>query len=241
MHDPFHQFLIQHIVHINIAGVDISFTNSSLFMVIATLSIMAFQYFAFKDGGSVVPTRLQSILELAYDFVAGLIKDNAGREGLVYFPFVLSLFFFVLLGNVLGMLPYGFTYTSHIVVNFALALSVFILVTVIGLVKHKLKFFRLFFPEGTPIAIAPILIPIEIISYMIRPITLSVRLFANMLAGHVVLKIIAGFAVTLGIFGIGPIAVNIALTGFEFFVAAIQAYVFTVLTCLYLHDALHLH
>jgi F-type H+-transporting ATPase subunit a len=148
---------------------------------------------------------------------------------------------FILLGNLLGMLPYSFTFTSHIVVTFALAMLVFITVTVIGFLKHGLGFFRIFFPEGVPLAIAPILIPVELFTYLARPIIMSVRLFANMLAGHIILKILGAFTIGMGIFGVAPLALNLALTGFEFFVAFIQAYIFTVLTCLYVHDALHLH
>lgn len=240
MHDSLHQFLIQKLIPINVAGVDISFTNSSLFMVIAIVAIMAFQYFGTRQK-ALVPGRFQSMVESSYEFIAGMLKDTVGTEGIQYFPFVFSLFMFILVANLLGMIPYGFTVTSHIVVTFALAMVVFILITIVGFVRHGRHYFRLFFPEGAPLAVAPILIPIEIISYCMRPITLSVRLFANMLAGHVILKVFAGFTIALGLFGVAPLAVNIAVTGFEFFVACIQAYIFTILTCLYLHDAVHMH
>ena len=240
MQDPLHQFLIQKIIPIDILGIDISFTNSALFMLIATLLVMGFQYFGIRYK-LLVPSRLQSMVELSYEFIANMVKETAGRDGIQYFPFVFSIFMFVLLGNLLGLIPYGFTYTSHIVVTFALAMLVFITVTVIGFMKHGLGFFRLFCPEGTPLIIAPILVPIEIITYLIRPITLSVRLFANMLVGHILLKLFAGFTIALGLAGIVPLGFNVVFIGFEFFVAGIQAYIFTILTCLYLHDALHLH
>lgn len=240
MHDSLHQFLIKPIVPIQFMGIDISFTNSSLFMLIATASIMVFQFFG-THHKMLVPNRFQSMVELSYEFIAGMIKDTAGREGMQYFPLIFSLFMFVLTANLLGMVPYAFTVTSHIVVTFALAIMIFIMVTFIGFAKHGIKYFRMFLPEGTPLAVAPILIPIELISYCMRPITLSVRLFANMLAGHVILKVFAGFTISLGLFGVAPLAINIAVTGFEFFVACIQAYIFTILSCLYLHDALHLH
>jgi F-type H+-transporting ATPase subunit a len=240
MGNPLHQFLIVKLFHFEIAGLDISFTNSSLFMVLGTVLLILFQYFATREK-SVVPGRLQGALEVSYDFIASSLKENAGREGLVYFPFIFSLFMFVLFGNMLGMFPYAFTHTSHIIVTFALAMMVFVFVTILGLVKLRWRFFRLFFPEGTPLFIAPILVPIEIIAYFVRPISLSVRLFANMLAGHVILKLLGGFTVAMGVFGILPLALNVLMTGFEFFVAAIQAYIFTVLSCLYIHDALHSH
>ncbi len=240
MHDPLHQFLIQPLIPISVWGIDISLTNSSLFMVLATLLIMVFQYFGIRHK-ALVPSRWQSMLEMSYEFVSNMVQENAGREGLVYFPFVLSIFMFVLMGNLLGMIPYSFTITSHIIVTFALAMVVFVTVTIVGFVTHGWRYFRLFFPEGAPLAVAPILIPIEVIAYFTRPVTLAVRLFANMLAGHVILKVFGGFTIALGAWGIGPLALNIVFTGFEFFVAGIQAFIFTVLTCLYLHDALHLH
>ncbi len=240
MHDSLHQFLIKKLIPIQVAGIDISFTNSSLFMFIAIGLVMTFQVLGTRQK-ALVPGRFQSMVEMSYEFIAGMLKDTVGVEGLQYFPFIFSLFMFILVANLLGMIPYGFTVTSHIVVTFALAMLVFITVTIIGFARHGRKYFRLFFPEGAPLAVAPILIPIEIISYCMRPITLSVRLFANMLAGHVILKVFAGFTIALGIFGVAPIALNIAVTGFEFFVACIQAYIFTILSCLYLHDAVHMH
>ncbi|MEN8235942.1 MAG: F0F1 ATP synthase subunit A [Pseudomonadota bacterium] len=240
MHDPLHQFVIQPIVALSLAGIDISFTNSALFMVLGTALVIGMLHFGLAKK-TLVPSRRQSLVEVSYEFIAQMVQENAGREGLVYFPFVFSLFMFVLMGNLLGMVPYSFTFTSHIIVTFALALMVFILVTIIGFVKHGWRFLRLFCPEGIPLAVTPILVPIEILAYFTRPVTLAVRLFANMLAGHVILKIFGGFTFALGLWGIGPLALNVVFTGFEFFVAGIQAFIFTVLTCLYLHDALHLH
>ena len=238
--NPLEQFLVKPLIPLHIAGVDISFTNASLFMVIATALIIGLQVLSLK-GNTLVPSRLQALYEIAYEFTATLIKESAGKEGLAYFPFIFSLFLFVLFANLLGMLPYSFTITSHIVVTFALALMVFLTVTFIGLKKHGLKFFTLFYPEGVPLAVAPLVIPIEIIAYLIRPITLSIRLFANMMAGHIVLKLFAGFTIAMGAMGFAPFVFVIGLTAFEFLIASLQAYVFTVLTCIYLHDALHLH
>lgn len=240
MHESLHQFLVTPIVKLEFMGIDISFTNASLFMILVTIALMAFQYFG-TIKKSVIPSRFQSMVEMSYEFVTSMIKDTAGKEGLAYFPLIFSLFMFVLMANTIGMLPYTYTVTSQLVVTFALAMMIFILVTIIGFYKHGLKYLRMFLPEGTPIAVAPVLIPIELISYCVRPITLSVRLFANMLAGHIILKVIAGFTVVMGIWGFAPLSLNIAIIGFEFFVAAIQAYIFTILSCLYLHDALHLH
>lgn len=209
-------------------------------MVLTTALILLVQYLSVR-GNRIVPNRIQAALESMYEFVADILQEASGKEGFRYFPFVFSVFLFILFGNLLGMVPYSFTFTSHIIVTFALALFVFLGVTFIGLFRHGLKFFTLFFPSGVPLAVAPILIPIEIISYLARPITLSVRLFANMMAGHIFLKIFAGFTVSLGLWGLAPLAFNVVFTGFEFFVAMLQAYVFTVLTCIYLHDAIHLH
>ena len=179
--------------------------------------------------------------ELFYEFIANMIRDNVGSAGKKYFPFIFSLFIFTLFGNILGMIPYGFTFTSHIAVTFFMAAVVFLGVTMIGLFKHGLHFFSLFFPHGAPIFTAPILIPIELVSYLSRPISLSVRLFANMTVGHVLLKVLAGFVVALGVFGVVPLAVLVAITALELLVAVLQAYIFTILCCIYLNDALHLH
>ncbi|MGZ0186532.1 MAG: F0F1 ATP synthase subunit A [Alphaproteobacteria bacterium] len=239
--DPLHQFEIHSILSINIGGFDVSFTNSSLWMVIA--AVVAFSIVRYGMGaGGLVPTRMQLIAEMLYSTVADMVRDNVGSGGRKYFPFIFTLFMFLLFGNLLGLLPGSFTFTSHIAVTFALAATIFIVITMIGLCKHRLKFFSLFFPEGAPLATAPILIPIEVISYLSRPVSLSVRLFANMMVGHTLLKVIASFAIMLGVVGgIAPLALLVGITALEFLVAALQAYVFTILTCIYLHDALHLH
>jgi F-type H+-transporting ATPase subunit a len=170
-----------------------------------------------------------------------MIEENAGTEGMQYFPYIFTLFMFVLFGNLLGMVPYAFTYTSHIIVTFAMAAVIFVAVTVIGFKRHGLHFFTLFAPKGVPWVVLFLLVPIELISYFIRPFTLSIRLFANMLAGHAILAVFAGFVAALGIFGIGPLAMDVGLILLEFLVAVLQAYIFTILTCLYLNDAIHLH
>jgi F-type H+-transporting ATPase subunit a len=180
--------------------------------------------------------------ELSYEFVANLLRDTVGNEGRAYFPFVFTLFMFVLLGNLLGLVPYSFTFTSHIVVTFSLAIMIFIGVTILGFVKHGVRFFSFFVPPGVSVVLWPLMIPIELISYLSRPISLSVRLFANMTAGHTMLKVFAGFVVSLGVIGGWlPLAFVIALTGLELLIAFLQAYVFTILTCFYIKDALHLH
>lgn len=209
-------------------------------MAIAVAAITVFVVGGMR-GRALIPGRWQSMTELSYEFVAGMVRENVGSEGRQYFPFIFSLFMFILFGNLLGMVPYSFTFTSHIIVTFAMAIFVFLLVTLVGLARHGLHFFGYFFPQGAPVAMAPLIIPIEILSYLSRPVSLSIRLFANMMAGHTMMKVFALFTISLGFFGFAPIAVNVALTGFEILVAVLQAYVFTILTCLYLHDAIHLH
>ena len=190
---------------------------------------------------SLIPSRLQSISEIFYEFISNMVSDNIGDKGRKFFPLIFTLFTFLLFGNMLGMLPYSFTFTSHIIVTFVLAMFVFLLVTLLGIFIHGFKFFGLFVPKGVPMIMLPLMIPIEIISYLSRPISLSVRLFANMMAGHTMLKIFAGFIVPLGIFGIAPLMVDVALTALEVLIAFLQAYVFTILTCLYLNEAINLH
>jgi len=239
-HSPLEQFQIKTLIPIRVGDTDLSFTNSSLFMVIAIVCVTVF-VMAGTRKRELVPGRWQSMAELSYEFVVNLIRDTVGTEGRKYFPFVFALFMFVLFGNMLGMVPYSFTFTSHIIVTFAMALVVFIGVTILGFVKHGLHFFSFFVPPGVSIAMWPLLIPIEILSYFSRPISLSVRLFANMLAGHTLLKVFAGFVPMLGIAGILPLAFVTALSGLEIVIAFLQAYVFAILTCLYINDALHLH
>lgn len=238
---PLEQFVIKPIIPIKLGSLDLSFSNSAAFMAVAVLLSFGVMAWGVRRQ-AMVPGRLQSLAEILYEFISGMLKENVGPEGRKYLPFVFSLFLFVLLGNLLGMIPYGFTYTSHIVVTLGLAMLVFIAVTVIGLIRHGFHFFSLFVPHGAPWWLLPILIPIEVISYMTRPISLSVRLFANMLAGHTMMKVFAGFVIALGLFGGWlPLALIVALTGFELGVAILQAYVFSLLTCIYLKDAIHLH
>ncbi len=241
---PLHQFEIHSLIDISAGSTNLSFTNSSLWMVVVTLAIILLLAVGMRRG-SMVPGRLQSIAELSYEFVANMVRDNAGDGGKPYFPFIFTLFMFILFANMQGLIPKTFTFTSHIIVTFAMAAVVFIGVTVIGIVKHRLRFLTLFVPAGLPIFLVPLLVPIELISYIIRPITLSVRLFANMMAGHTLLVVLSGFAVSLSGFfvlpALAPLAVTAAMYGLETIVAFLQAYVFAVLTCLYLHDALHLH
>lgn len=239
-HSPLAQFEIKRWVPIEIGDLDLSFTNSSTFMVLTVIAISAFLVLGMRRN-ALIPGRWQSMVELLYIFIANLLKDTVGNEGRPYFPFIFTVFMFILVGNLFGMLPYSFTFTSHIIVTFAMAMFVFSGVTIIAIVKHRLRFFTFFMPPGVPMAMAPLLVPIEIISYLSRPISLSVRLFANMLAGHTLLKVFAGFVISLGMFGVFPLAFIVALTGLEIVIAILQAYVFTILTCLYLNDALHLH
>ncbi|HJP22507.1 MAG TPA: F0F1 ATP synthase subunit A [Alphaproteobacteria bacterium] len=239
-HSPLTQFEIKRLVDIDIGGLDVSFTNSSLMMVIVLVLVTALLTLSMR-GRAMVPGRWQSIAELSYEFIANMLRENVGSEGRQYFPFVFTLFMFIVTSNLLGLLPYSFTVTSHIVITFAMAIVVFLGVTVIGLIKHKLHFFSFFVPKGVPMALIPILVPIEVISYLARPVSLSLRLFANMMAGHTLLKVFGGFVVVLGIFGVAPLLFVVALYALELIVAVLQAYVFTILTCLYLNDALHLH
>ncbi|MDX2101197.1 MAG: F0F1 ATP synthase subunit A [Alphaproteobacteria bacterium] len=241
MASPLEQFTIKPIVPLHIGSLDLSFTNSALMMTIAVGIATALFVVAMRQPAT-IPGRVQSMAELLYNFIADLLESSAGHEAKKYFPFVFSIFLFVLLGNLLGMIPTFFTYTSHIIVTLGLALLVFVTVTAIGFIRHGMHFFSFFLPAGAPLWLAPLLIPIEVLSYLSRPVSLSVRLFANMLAGHTMLKVFAGFAVSLGaVFGIAPLALIVALTGFEILVALLQAYVFSVLTCLYLKDAIDLH
>ena len=237
---PLSQFEIKRWVPIEIGDVDVSLTNSAAFMVLTVIAVSVFLILGMRRP-AMVPGRWQSMVELSYVFIANLIKDTVGTEGRPYFPFIFTVFMFVLVGNLFGMMPYGFTFTSHIIVTFTMAMVVFVGVTVIALIKHKMHFFTFFMPPGVPLIMAPLLVPIEIISYLSRPLSLSVRLFANMLAGHTLLKVFASFVVTLGLFGVFPLAFVVALTGLEIVIAFLQAFVFTILTCLYLNDALHLH
>jgi F-type H+-transporting ATPase subunit a len=228
-------------------GRAVGFSQSNAHMLLA-VGLIALLFMVGMRHRAVVPGRLQSAAEMLYEFVEGVVVGQVGHEGRRYFPFVFALFMFVLFGNMLGLLPYAFTYTSHIAVTFGLAFLVFMVTTVVALALHGRKFFGYFFPEGAPLWLAPIIIPVEVVSYISRPVSLSIRLFANMVAGHVMLKVFATFVVLIGslgavgIFGaVLPMAVNVALIGFEILVAFLQAYVFAILTSIYLHDAVHLH
>jgi len=243
--DPIHQFQISKWIPIEIGGMDFSFTNSSAFMVATVAAAGAFLFLTTSSRG-LIPSRLQSVSEMSYEFVASMLRDAAGSHGMKFFPFVFSLFMFVLTANLLGLFPYFFTVTSHIIVTFALALLVIGTVIVYGFWKHGLSFLKLFVPSGVPGILIPLVVLIEIISFLSRPISLSVRLFANMLAGHITLKVFAGFVTSLsalgavGVFGaVLPLIMTVAITALEFLVAFLQAYVFAVLTCMYLNDALH--
>ncbi|AEA81172.1 ATP synthase A chain [Candidatus Pelagibacter sp. IMCC9063] len=240
--NPMSQFEVYSIgPKIQIGSFDLSFTNSSLFMVL-TVTVISLFFIVATQKKSLVPNKMQLIAEIAFEFVSKMISETAGKDARPYFPFILSLFLFVLVANLLGMLPYSFTVTSHIIVTFALAFFIFIGVTVVGFAKHGISYLKLFVPSGVPIFLLPLIIVIEVISYLSRPVSLSVRLFANMMAGHTMLKVFGGFVVSLGILGGWlPLGFAVALTGLELLVAFIQAYVFAILTCIYLNDALNLH
>ena len=242
--DPIHQFKINPIIDIHLFGQNFSFTNSSFWMVVSTALVLVLLGLAASKGG-LIPSRLQSLGELSYEFVANMIRSTAGEEGLKFFPFVFTLFFFILGANMVGMFPYAYTSTSQLVVTGALAILVILIVIGYGLYKNGFKFFGLFAPSGVPWYIMPVLVPIEIISFLARPVTLGMRLFANMLAGHIMLKLLAIFTISLA--GAGamaaiswmPFALAIPITALEFLVAFLQAYVFALLTCVYLNDAIH--
>jgi F-type H+-transporting ATPase subunit a len=237
---PLEQFEIREIVSVNVGGIDLSFTNSSLFMVIIVAVVTALLTLSMQ-GRALVPTRWQSLAEIFYETIANMVRDNVGSGGRPYFPFIFTLFMFTLFANGIGLIPGSFTVTSHIIVTFALAFFIFVAVTIIGFYKHGFHYLRMFFPHGAPWWTGIILIPVELVSYLSRPVSLSVRLFANMTVGHVLLKVIAGFVGGLGAFFFVPLAGLVAVTALEVMIAVIQAYVFTILACVYLNDALHLH
>ncbi len=240
--NPMEQFNVHKIgPEIKLGNIDLSFTNSSMFMLISAFAVCVILSLGTKDK-KIVPNKFQLISELIYNFVAKMISDTAGSKAKPFFPFIFSLFMFVLLCNMIGMLPYSFTVTSHIIVTMVMALFIFIAVTIVGFYKHGIKYLTLFVPKGVPIILLPLITVIEIISYLSRPISLSVRLFANMMAGHTMLKVFGGFVVSLGVLGGWiPLGFSVALTGLEILVAFLQAYVFSILTCIYLNDALNLH
>ena len=239
--NPMHQFEVYRIgPEINLGTVNLSFTNASLFMIISAITILFLLFIGTKKK-LLIPSKTQFITEMSYTFIAKMINDTAGSGAKSFFPFIFTLFMFVLFCNMIGMLPYSFTVTSHIIVTFMLAATVFIGVTIIGFIKHGIKYLELFVPKGVPIILLPLIIVIEIISYLSRPVSLSVRLFANMMAGHTMLKVFGGFVISLGLLGGWlPLSFSVALTGLEILVAFLQAYVFAILTCIYLNDALNL-
>ena len=235
---PLEQFAIHRVVDIHIGGIDASLTNSGLAMITATVLVTLFLTLGMRRH-ALVPGRWQSMAEMSYEFVANMVRENAGTAGMRYFPFIFTLFMFILFCNLLGLIPYNFTPTSHIIVTFVMAMVVFLGVTVIGFVRNGAGFLRLFVPSGVPIFLLPLIVIIEIISYLTRPISLAIRLFANMMAGHTMLKVFATFVVSLGILaGWAPLAIIVALTGLELLIAFLQAYVFAILSCIYLNDAL---
>jgi F-type H+-transporting ATPase subunit a len=241
-HSPLEQFKVQKIIDLKIGAFDISFTNSSLYMCIATFIAIAFMLYATKNK-SLIPNRIQIVAESVYNFIIDMIKASIGNEGNKFFPLVFSLFIFILLCNLLGLTPYSFTATSQVIVTLSLSIIVFFAVTIFAILRNGLKgFIHMFLPSGVPIWMAPVIFIIEFFSFLIRPITLSVRLFANMVAGHVLLKVVAGFIITLGLaFGFMPLLFNVLLTGFEVFVAVLQAYIFTILVCAYLGEVTKAH
>ena len=246
MADPIHQFQIKSLVSLGqVFGHEIAITNSAVFMAITVLGTAVLLIGA-SSARALVPGRMQSIAEMSYEFVANTIQSTAGKEGMKFFPLVLTLFMFILVANVIGLIPYTFTVTSHIIITASLALLVFFTVIIYGFYKHGLHFFGLFVPKGIPIYILPLIVFIEVLSFLSRPISHSVRLFANMLAGHITLKVFASFVTLLGGLGFAgwlgatlPLALVVALTALELLVAFLQAYVFAILTCIYLNDAIH--
>jgi len=246
MIDPIEQFNIEKLFTIgHIGNQEIAFTNSSAYM-FGSVALISLLMIGGSAGRRLVPGRFQSMAELSYKFVANTIRSSACSEGMKFFPLVFSLFMFIMVSNMIGIIPYTFTVSSHIIVTVALALLVFLTVLVYGFYKNGLKFFKLFVPSGVPIVILPLVVLIEIISFLSRPVSHSVRLFANMLAGHITLKVFASFVTMLGAFGVVgwagailPLALTVALTALELLVAFLQAYVFTILTCIYLNDAIH--
>ena len=247
MANPVHQFVIKPIIPLEVGGVDLSFTNSSLWMVLALVS--AFTLFSLGSGKKqMIPGRLQNVSEMIYEFVANMVRENIGSEGRAYFPFIFSLFIFILMGNTLGLIPTSFTFTSHIVVTFALALVVILAVTIFGFVRNGLGFLQLFAPSSVPWPLLFLIVPLELISFLIRPITLSLRLFANMMVGHMILKVFAGFCTMLlgagaawSLLSIAPVTLNVAVYALELLVAVLHAYIFSVLACTYLKDTVDLH
>lgn len=238
---PLDQFAIKPLVNFpEIAGYNVDFTNSSLFMVLAVLLAALFFHIGIRRG-ALVPGRWQSLVEIYYEFLGNIVRDNIGTRGRTFFPFIFTLFTFLVFANLLGMWPGGFTVTSHIAVTFTMAILIFIGATILGFIKHGFHFLHFFVPAGAPKAMLVFLIPIELMSYLVRPVTLSLRLAGNMMAGHVLLKVVAGFIAPMAIFGVFPLILLVAFVGFEFFIAVLQAYIFSLLVCIYLNDAINMH
>lgn len=237
---PLQQFEVKTIFPLEIGKYDLSFTNASAFMMLVVGIILCFFVFSIRKQ-KLIPSKMQLIAEMIFEFIVSMLNETAGHKARSYVPFVFSLFLFILGANLLGMVPYAYTVTSQIIVTFSLAMGVFIVITVIGFMRHGVSFMAYFVPTGVPKILFPLIIPIELISYLSRPISLSIRLFANMMAGHTMLKVFAGFTIIMGMWGVAPLLLNVVLTAFEIMIAVLQAYVFTILTCIYLHDALHLH
>lgn len=247
MANPLEQFEIKRYAELTVAGADAAFTNASLFMLIVLGLALLFFWLGSRNP-QIVPGRWQAALEGVTGFISGMVEENIGPKGRSFVPFVFSLFMFVLVANLVGLFPYSFTVTSHIVVTFAFAALIFLVCVAVGLVKHGLHFFSLFVPQNTPIVLMPLIVLIELISFLSRPLTLSIRLFANMTAGHILLKVFAGFVISLGAAGgilaaisVLPFFMTVAFYGLELIVAVVQAYVFALLTCIYLNDSINLH
>ncbi len=245
---PLEQFSIVSLIPFHFGNIYLSFTNSSLYLMLTTGLIFTLFFLVTKNGGYLVPSRWQSLVEMIYEFVVSLVYEQIGKKGEKYFPLIFTVFVFLLFTNLIGMIPYSFTATSHFLVTFGLSLSIFIGITIVGFQTHGLHFFSFLLPKGAPLALAPLLVVLELVSYCFRAISLGVRLFANMMAGHTLVKILSGFAWTmlsvgglLGLASVVPFGVVFALTGLEIGVACLQAYVFTILTCIYLNDAINLH
>ena len=238
---PLQQFLVKVLIPIHVWGVDLSLTNSAAFMLMASALIIVGCWVGLRHL-ELVPNKLQAFVEWPFALIEKMVMDTNGKDGLPFVGLLSSVFLFVFMGNILGLIPFAFTFTSQIIINFALAFLILCIITLYGFIRHGKAFLHLFLPQGVPLWVAPILVPVELISYFSRPISLAIRLFANMVAGHSMLKIFAFFTGSMGIvFGMVPLAINVGLIGFEFFVAFLQAYIFTLLSCIYLNDALHLH
>ncbi|MFY9589249.1 F0F1 ATP synthase subunit A [Rickettsia endosymbiont of Halotydeus destructor] len=240
-HSPLLQFNVNKLVEINLFGIDISFNNSSGYMLLAVILALTYFYISLQKK-LLIPSRLQASAEMIYALVTGMLNQSVGANGRKFIPLIFSLFVFILFCNLLGMIPYGFTVTSHISITFALAIMIFLTITIVGFYNYGLRFFTIFLPHGTPLWLAPLMIIIELFTYLARPVSLSLRLAANMMAGHILLKVIAGFMVSLMIYlKFIPLPLIIVLIGFEIFVAILQAYIFAILSCVYLNDAINLH